>query len=85
MYIFNEGLLWPGVHRLLRKMELRQDIRAAAIFHLLLYTGCRVGDLVILELHNLLLGERSGTAVFRFGKANKQRSVPLPLPARRAV
>ncbi len=38
-----------------------------------------------LELHDLLLGERSGTVVFRFGKGNKQRSVPLPLPARRAL
>jgi site-specific recombinase XerD len=32
-----------------------------------------------------MLGERSGTAVFRFGKGGKQRSVPLPLPARRAL
>ena len=32
-----------------------------------------------------ILGERSGTVVFRFGKGGKQRSVPLPLPARRAL
>jgi site-specific recombinase XerD len=31
------------------------------------------------------ISERSGTVVFRFGKGNKQRSVPLPLPARRAL
>ena len=31
-----------------------------------------------------MLGERSGAVVFRLGKGNKQRSVPLPLPARRA-
>lgn len=80
-----KGLERSHVRRLLREVELRQDIRAAAIFHLMLYTGCRVGDLVNLELHDLLLGERSGTVVFRFGKGNKQRSVPLPLPARRAL
>jgi integrase/recombinase XerC len=34
---------------------------------------------------DLALGERSGTVVFRFGKGGKQRSVPLPLPARRAL
>ncbi|MFO0806137.1 MAG: tyrosine-type recombinase/integrase [Gemmataceae bacterium] len=80
-----KGLDRSQVRRLLREVELRQDVRADALFHLLLFTGCRVGDLVALELHDLLLGERAGTVVFRFGKGNKQRSVPLPLPARRAV
>ena len=32
-----------------------------------------------------MLSERSGSLVFRLGKGNKQRSVPLPLPARRAL
>jgi site-specific recombinase XerD len=32
-----------------------------------------------------MLTERSGMAIFRFGKGSKQRSVPLPLPARRAL
>jgi len=80
-----KGLERADVRRLLRELELRQDVRANAIFHLLLYTGCRVGDLVQLELNDLILGERSGTVVFRFGKGNKQRSVPLTLPARRAL
>ena len=57
----------------------------AAIFNLFLFTGCRVGDLVDLELGDLLLAERSGTAIFRNGKGGKQRSCPLPLPARRAL
>jgi site-specific recombinase XerD len=80
-----KGLDRSQVRRLLREIELRQDIRAGAIFSLLLYTGCRVSDLVGLELHDLILGERSGTVVYRHGKGNKQRSVPLPLPARRAL
>lgn len=80
-----KGLDRSQVRRLLREVELRGDIRAGAIFSLFLFTGCRVGDLVALELSDLLLGERSGTVVFRFGKGNKQRSVPLPLPARRAM
>jgi integrase/recombinase XerC len=79
------GLDRSQVRRLLREVELRQDERAAAIFSLLLYTGCRVSDLVNLESDDLLLAERSGAVVFRFGKGGKQRSVPLPLAARRAL
>lgn len=80
-----KGLDRSQVRRLLREVELRQDARANGIFHLLLYTGCRVSDLVSLELADLILSERTGTVVFRFGKGGKQRSVPLPLPARRAL
>ena len=80
-----KGLDRGQVRKLLREVELRQDVRAGAILHTFLYTGCRVGDLVALELHDLMLGERAGTVVFRFGKGGKQRSVPLPLPARRAI
>lgn len=80
-----KGLERSLVRRLLREVELRQDVRAAAIFSVLLYTGCRVSDLVGLELDDLFLGERSGSVVFRLGKGGKQRSVPLPLPARKAL
>ena len=80
-----KGLDRAQVRKLLREVELRQDVRANAVFHLLLYCGCRVGDVVALELGDLMLSERSGTVVFRHGKGNKQRSVPLPLPARRAM
>lgn len=80
-----KGLDRSQVRRLLREIELREDVRAGAIFGLMLYTGCRVGDLVALELADVIIGERSGSAVFRFGKGSKQRSVPLPLPARQAL
>lgn len=80
-----KGLDRSQVRRLLREIELRGDVRANAIFGLLLYTGCRVGDLIQLELIDLIIAERSGTVVFQNGKGNKQRSVPLPLPARRSL
>lgn len=80
-----KGLDRSQVRRLLREIELRGDIRASAIFSLILYSGARVSDVVNLDLSDLILGERSGSATFRFGKGNKQRSVPLPLPARRAL
>ena len=81
----SKGLDRTDVRRLLREIELRDDIRAGAIFHLLLYTGCRVSDVVNLELHDVLLGERFGAVTFRHGKGGKQRTVPLPLLARRAL
>jgi site-specific recombinase XerD len=80
-----KGLDRSQVRRLLREVELRLDIRGAAIFSVLLYTGCRVSDLVNLELPDLMLTERSGTVVFRLGKGGKERCVPLPLLARRAL
>ena len=70
---------------MLREIELREDIRARAIFSAFLYSGCRVGDLVKLELNDVILSDRSGVVVFQHGKGNKQRTVPLPLPARRAL
>jgi integrase/recombinase XerC len=80
-----KGLDRSQVRRLLREVELRQDVRAAAIFSLFLYTGCRVSDLAALELHDIVLTERSGSATFKFGKGGKQRTAPLPLPARKAL
>ena len=79
------GLERSQVRRLLREIDLRQDIRAKAIFSLFLHTGCRVSDLVQVELQDLIINDRSGSVVFRNGKGGKQRQVPLPLDARRAI
>ena len=38
-----------------------------------------------MELMDVILSDRSGSVVFRYGKGNKQRTVPLPLAARRAL
>jgi site-specific recombinase XerD len=80
-----KGLDRSEVRRLMRELELRADTRAAAIFTLLLYTGCRVGDVVNLDISDVVVTERAGTVIFRHGKGGKQRSVPLPLQARRAI
>lgn len=80
-----KGLDRAEVRKLLREVELRQDTRSSAIFNLLLFTGCRVGDLVSLELTDLMISERTGSVIFRYGKGNKQRSVPMPLIARRSL
>jgi site-specific recombinase XerD len=80
-----KGLDRTQVRKLLREIELRNDLRANAIFSVILYTGCRVGDLVDLDLHDLIINERSGSVVFRYGKGNKQRVCPLPIAARQAI
>jgi integrase/recombinase XerC len=80
-----KGLERAQVRRLLREVELRGDTRGNGIFSMMLFTGCRVSDVAHLELQDLILAERSGSVVFRFGKGGKQRSCPLPLPARRAL
>ena len=80
-----KGLERPQVRRLLREAELRGDVRANAIFNLMLFSGCRVSDAINIDLADLVLGEKSGSVVYRYGKGNKQRTVPLPLPARRAI
>ncbi len=80
-----KGMEKSNVRRLLREVELRNDLRAGAIFNVLLYTGCRCSDLVNLELADVMLSDRSGIVTFKHGKGNKQRSVPLPLAARRAL
>ncbi len=80
-----KGLERSQVRKLLREVELRGDHRANAIFHVFLFTGCRVGDLVHINLSDLTIEERSGKITFRNGKANKERTVPLPLFARQAV
>ena len=80
-----QGLTRSEVRKLLREVELRQDIRSKALFTLILYTGARLGDVVNLEIPDISISQRSGTVFYRFGKGSKQRSVPLPLESRKAL
>ena len=80
-----KGLARDVVRRLLREVELRGDVRMNAILHLFLFTGARVSDLVNLEMPDVMVTERSGNLVFRRAKGNKERTVPLPLPARKVL
>jgi site-specific recombinase XerD len=80
-----QGLTRSEVRKLLREVELRRDVRNKAIFSMILYTGARLSDVVNLELSDLAIGDRSGTVFYRYGKGSKQRTVPLPLQARKAL
>lgn len=80
-----QGLTRAEVRKLLREVELRKDIRAKAVFSLALYTGARLSDVTFLELTDISISDRKGTVFFRQGKGSKQRIVPLPLQARKAL
>ena len=80
-----KGLSTPEVRKVMREVELRGDLRACAILNLMLFGGLRVGDVVGLDLDDVVIGERSGQLTYRRGKGHKQRIVPLPLEARRAL
>jgi len=80
-----QGLSRSEVRKLLREVELRKDIRSKGIFSLILYTGARLSDVTFLELSDLTISERTGTVFYRHGKGSKQRIVPLPLQARKAI
>jgi integrase/recombinase XerC len=80
-----QGLTRAEVRKLLREVELRKDVRSKALFSLILYTGARLSDVVSLELSDVLINDRSGTVFYRYGKGSKQRTVPLPLNARKAL
>jgi len=80
-----KGLERNQVRKLLREIELRNDIRSKAIFSMFLNTGCRVSDLVQTELEDVIINDRSGSVIFRNGKGNKERQVPLTLPCRQAL
>ncbi len=80
-----QGLTRSEVRKLLREVELRKDIRAKGIFSIVLYTGARLSDVTYLELSDLTISERTGTVFYRHGKGSKQRVVPIPLQARKAL
>src|SRR5262249_21713377 len=80
-----KGLDRSQVRRLLREVELRQDIRAAVILPVALRPVCLVCDRALLEGHAVLRGGPGGLVVSRRGKVGKHRAVRLPPMARRAL
>lgn len=69
-------------NRVLREAERTRNLRSIAIVYLFLYGGLRVSELVALDRHDVVMGERSGSIHVRHGKGNVPRTVPLPSEAR---
>ncbi|MFL1381710.1 tyrosine-type recombinase/integrase [Nocardiopsis protaetiae] len=72
--------------RFLRAVEKRPLARDRAIGRLLFYSGLRVGELVALDVEDVLLSARKGTVIVRAGKNDASRTLPLTdASAREAV
>ena len=75
-------------NRLLRTVEQAngpQGVRDRCILLVLYHTGLRAGEVAAVQLHDLLLRERSGQVSVRRGKGNKARFVPLNAEVRRVI
>jgi len=65
--------------------ELTWARRDAALVHLMLNAGLRVGEVTALEIGDVELRERSGRVTVRLGKGNRPRVVPLNAEVRAAL
>ncbi len=73
--------------KLLKEVKVRGNTRDEAIISILLYTGLRVGELVSLNVDDVILSERKGVIQVRseVAKGGKERAVPVPQKAREAL
>ena len=76
-----------ALRRYLKEVDLRASRRDQAIIATLLYTGLRVGELVHLRCDDVALSPLKGRLVIRaaHGKGDKERVVPVPRHARKAL
>lgn len=59
--------------------------RDASLVLFLLHTGLRLSEVIALEMGDVQVSERKGSALVRQGKGNKERRVPLNAEARKAL
>jgi len=62
-----------------------RQVRDRAVVFIMMYAGLRLSEIENLRLGDLILREKSGEAVIRSGKGDKDRTVALPLDARKAL
>jgi site-specific recombinase XerD len=63
---------------------LRQ-VRDRAIVFVMMYAGLRISEIENLRLEDVILREKSGEIDIRSGKGDKDRTIALPLEARKAL
>ena len=80
-----KGLSQDEYRRLLHAAERFGTTRDVAILELLRHTGIRVGELVALQLGDVVIRERSGLLTVRDGKGGVFNEIPLNSQARRAL
>ena len=62
-----------------------RQVRDRAIVFVMMYAGLRLSEIENLRLGDVTLREKSGEVVIRSGKGDKDRTVALPLDARKAL
>lgn len=80
-----QSLSAKELRRLLRAVHNGGSRRARAMIELLAGTGLRVGELLQLQVGDLVLRERSGWVIVREGKHGGYREVPLTREIRQAL
>lgn len=80
-----QSLSAKELRRLLRAVHNGGSRRAIAMIELLAGTGLRVGELLQLQVGDLILRERSGWVTVREGKHGGYREVPLTREVRQAL
>jgi len=80
-----QSLSAKQLRRLLRAVHNGGSPRAVAMIELLAGTGIRVGELLQLQVGDLVMRERSGWLTVREGKHGSYREVPLTKEVRQAI
>ena len=80
-----QSLSTKQLRRLLRAVHNGGSRRAVAMIEILAGTGLRVGELLQLQVGDLVLRERSGWVTVREGKHGGYREVPLTKEVRQAL
>jgi len=74
-----------AIRRLLREASVRDDHRASAILGIFVFCGLRISEVAALQIGDVDLTERRGSLTVRHGKQLKERSLPVPIQARRML
>lgn len=80
-----KGLSYKQLRRLLRAVHQEGNLRDVAVVELLAGTGIRVGELLALQVGDVILGKRAGQITVRQGKQGNYREIPLAKEVRQAL
>ncbi len=78
-----KGMKDRDLRRLLREASI--DVRDYAMIEVMVGTGVRVGELLDLQVGDIVIGDRSGKLIVRRGKHDVHREIPLTLDVRKAL
>lgn len=73
------------VRKLIREVEVRENLRDSAIIGLMLGAGLRASEVISLNKADIVISERQGHALIRSGKGDKTRQVPLSSKIRKLL